>query len=237
VYYLRRAGASVSGAAAVTAADQALDVAFFALALPLAGFALFGAHLPQTWAVVAFGSGALLLALALAAVLARRRLSAWLFEPDGVGSFWPWWARHRQSVRGFCANLLDQARTLAASGPTFLAIVFALTALQWLARYGVLWLALVLLGHPVSFALTLLLQAVVLNAAQWTGVPAGGGGAEIGLSATLAAWVPQTDIATALLLWRMATLYASLLVGLVAIGWLARRRDSQTATLALPIED
>ena len=237
VYYLRRAGASVSGAATVTAADQGLDVAFFALALPLAGFALFGAHLPETWAVVAFGSGALSLALALVALLARRHLSAWLFEPKGLGGLWPWWQRHQQAVHGFCTNLLDNARMLATGGPAFLAAVFALTTLQWLARYGVLWLALALLGHRVSFALTLLLQAIVLNAAQWTGLPAGGGSAEIGLSASLAAWVPATDIAAALLLWRMATLYATLVAGLGAIGWLARRRDWQAEIRPTPVEE
>ena len=40
VYYLRRAGASASGAAAITAADQGMDVLFFVVALPLAAFGL-----------------------------------------------------------------------------------------------------------------------------------------------------------------------------------------------------
>jgi uncharacterized membrane protein YbhN (UPF0104 family) len=116
---------------------------------------------------------------------------------------------------------------LLAGGPAFLGGVFALTALQWLTRYGVLWLVLALLGYRVSFALILLLQSLVLHAALWTGVPAGGGGAELGLSATLAAWVPATSIATALLLWRMATLYVCLVAGAVAIAALARRTNTQ----------
>jgi uncharacterized membrane protein YbhN (UPF0104 family) len=105
----------------------------------------------------------------------------------------------------------------------------------------VLWLALLLLGHQVPFAITLLLQSLVLHAALWTGVPAGGGGAELGLSATLAAWVPATSIATALLLWRIATLYSCLAVGAVAIAILARRPGAQTAKVhivhAAPVKE
>ncbi|MGA9343135.1 MAG: lysylphosphatidylglycerol synthase transmembrane domain-containing protein [Rhodanobacteraceae bacterium] len=227
VYYLHRAGASVSGATTITAADQALDVIFFLLAVPLAAFTLFGAHLPSRWAIVAIGGGGLVLALVFAALFARRRLLAWMLGQDGAGARWPWWQRHRQALRGFCSNLVAHARMLAAAGPWFFGAVFGLTAVQWLARYGVLWLALAVLGHPISVAKAFLLQSIVLNAAQWTGMPAGGGGAEIGLTATLVAWVPATAIAAALLLWRMATLYASLAAGLGAIGWLARRRDGQ----------
>ena len=82
-----------------------------------------------------------------------------------------------------------------------------------------LWLVLLLLGHRVPFALILLMQCLVLHAALWTGVPAGGGGAELGLSATLAAWVPPTSIATALLLWRMATLYICLAAKIISGAW------------------
>jgi len=75
-----------------------------------------------------------------------------------------------------------------------------------------------------AFALTLLLQALVLHAAMWTGVPAGGGGAELGLTAALTSWVPASSIATALLLWRVATLYICLIAGAIAIAWLSRHR-------------
>jgi len=78
----------------------------------------------------------------------------------------------------------------------------------------------------VPFSLTLLLQGVVLHVAQWTGMPAGGGGADLGLAATLAPFVPTAAIASALLLWRIATLYLSLIAGVVSIGALRWRTKS-----------
>jgi uncharacterized protein (TIRG00374 family) len=121
--------------------------------------------------------------------------------------------------------MLAQLRMLADGGAGFIAGVFALTVLQWLTRYGILWLVLLLLGYQVSFWLLLALQGLVLHVAQWSGIPAGGGGAELGLGATLTTWVPATSLATALLLWRMVTLYLALLVGAIAIARLARRRS------------
>ena len=241
VYYLRRAGSSVSGAATITAADQGLDLLFFVLALPLSGIALIWSDLPPTLAILGFGSSAVMIALALGALLARRKVAAWLFGTNTIGARWPRLQRKRHALREFFASLQANARLLLAAGPAFLCGIFALTALQWLTRYGVLWLVLALLGYRVSFALTLLLQSLVLHAALWTGVPAGGGGAELGLSATLAAWVPATSIATALLLWRIGTLYICLIAGAVAIAALARRSNPQSVQLhiahALPAEE
>ncbi|GAA0708907.1 lysylphosphatidylglycerol synthase transmembrane domain-containing protein [Dokdonella soli] len=242
VYYLRRAGASASGATTLTAADQGLDLMFFALALPLAGMVLYGSNVPETWSILASATAGLALTLVLAALLVRRKWHrTWLSLTNAVSTRWPALRRHEQAAHEFCANLRVQFRVLAAGGPLFLGCVFALTALQWLTRYGVLWLALALLGHHVSFALTLSLQALVTHAAQWTGVPAGGGGAELGLSAALVSRVPASDLATALLLWRLATLYVGLIAGAIAIALLARRRDPQatvaTPVLAMPVEE
>jgi uncharacterized protein (TIRG00374 family) len=241
VYYLRRAGTSVSGAATITAADQGLDLLFFVLVLPLAGIALIWSDLPETLAILGFGSSACMIALALGALLARRKLAAWLFGTNTINARWPRLQRKQQALREFAVSLRANASLLLAGGPAFLGGVFALTALQWLTRYGVLWLVLILLGHRVSFALILLLQSLVLHAALWTGVPAGGGGAELGLSATLAAWVPATSIATALLLWRVATLYICLVAGAVAIAALAHRSKAQSIQLhiasTLPIKE
>src|SRR4051812_20794058 len=46
MFYMRRAGATTTGAATVTAADQLLDWAFFAIALPIAGLALIRSDVP-----------------------------------------------------------------------------------------------------------------------------------------------------------------------------------------------
>ena len=231
VYYLRRAGATTSAAATVTAVDQALDLLFFTLALPLAGLAIFGSNLPRALTTAAFGAGALMLVLALGAMLARRRLFAWLFGDNALTARWPSLRRPQNVLRALIADLREDARVLLAGGPVFLLALVLTTTLQWLSRYGVFWLALVALGQRLPFAFVLIVQTLVLHAAQWTGVPSGGGGAELGLTATLAAWVPATDLASALLLWRMATFYLCLLAGLVAIAVLARTRRVPTARM------
>jgi uncharacterized protein (TIRG00374 family) len=230
VYYLSRAGASTSGAATLTAADQGLDLLFFALALPVAGLCLAGSDLPEAWKVLASGTAILALTLALAALLTRRHWRTWLSAADTGLARWPTLRRHAHGAREFCAGFGEQMRLLAAGGPLFLTGVFGLTSLQWLTRYGILWLALALLGHRISFALILSLQSLVIHAAQWTGVPAGGGGAELGLSAALVAWVPANDLAAALLLWRIATLYVGLIAGAAAIALLARGPAARTTT-------
>ena len=45
----------------------------------------------------------------------------------------------------------------------------------------------------------------------------------VGLTATLAPWVAPAETATALIVWRAVTLYASLIAGSAAIVVLARR--------------
>jgi uncharacterized protein (TIRG00374 family) len=227
VYYLRRAGVSASAATAVTAADQGMDVMFFVAALPLAGLSLLlsdaiESGAPQTLITIAFTSSAVIALVAIAALFARHRLGAW-FAAFFSGARWPRLRPARQVASTFLAALRTDARVLYAGGPGFLSGIFVLTALQQLTRYGVLWLALLLLGHPVSFLLTFLLQVFVLQAATWTGVPSGAGGAELGLGATLGPWVPGPSLATALLLWRISTLYVGLIAGAIAIALLARR--------------
>ena len=235
MYYLRRAGASTSGAATITAADQLLDWAFFATSLPLAGLALINAEMPAALAWLAFSTSALMIGLGLVALIARKRVGAWLLEENALTRRWPRLQRRQQALREFLRSLRDHAGVLLGGGPWFLLRMLTMSALQWFSRYGVLWVALALLGQRVSFALTLLLQSLVLHAAMWTGVPSGGGGAELGLSAALAAWVPATSIATALLLWRVATMYVCLGAGAVAIAWLARVQAG-AATALQPAE-
>jgi uncharacterized protein (TIRG00374 family) len=233
VYYLRRVGATGSAATAITAADQGMDILFFMLALPLAGFALIAsasmdASAPRALSTVAFATSAALALLALAMVLARRKLAAW-FTGISFGPRWPRLKLLHRAACGFLATLRADARLVHAAGPAFLCAIFVLTALQQLTRYAILWLALLLLGHSVAFLLTFLLQVFVMQAAAWTGVPSGAGGAELGFTAALAAWVPAQSLATALILWRIATLYVALIAGVIAIAALARATPSRQA--------
>jgi uncharacterized protein (TIRG00374 family) len=121
---------------------------------------------------------------------------------------------------------------LLITGPLwrFIALLM-LTTLQWMLRYSALWFILLRLGHRLPLGFVLAVQAVVLHAALWTGVPAGGGGGDLGLAAAFAHWVPWTDMATALVLWRFATLYCPLLLGAAGLAALAWRRRAKTAAL------
>jgi len=223
VYYVRREGASTSAATTVTVADQLLDLAFFALALPVAGLSLVSSDLPTPLTALAFSASALMIAVIAGALLARRKISAWLVNDNLLTRRWPGLRRRQQTLREFLSSVGAHMRLLLAGGPLNLLALAGVTSVQWMTRYGVLWVVLSLLGYKVPFALTLLLQSLILHAAMWTGVPSGGGGAELGLSATLASWVPMTSMATALLLWRITTFYVCLVVGAVSISLLARR--------------
>ena len=226
LYYLHRAGASTSSAASITAVDQGLDILFFILALPVAGLVLIHSAALAHLRTLALTTSALFAILAAGAWLARRTLAKGLLGSNAVSRRWPKVRSIQLMVSDLLAKLRSDMQLILEAGPTFLFGIVTLTFLQQLTRYGILWLALLILGHQVSFALTFLLQALVLQAAIWTGIPAGAGAAEIGLSSTLGMWVPNVGLATALLIWRAATLYVCLIVGAIATALLARRMPS-----------
>jgi uncharacterized protein (TIRG00374 family) len=233
IYYTRGIGATYAQATAVSAADQVLDLMFFAIAMPVAALCL--SQTSELSPVLAHGAafgGIGAFALLVVLVLARRPLGAWFFGAHGPLERFAFLRRRRDAVRGFVNNVLAQTQILMRGSLAYFALAFASTAIQWLARYGVLWLILSLLDAYVPFSLVLLLQGVVLHIAQWTGMPAGGGGADLGLAATLAPFVSTTAIASALLLWRIATLYLSLIAGVISIAALRWRRHTAEPFLA-----
>lgn len=229
IYYLRRAGASAAGATTIMAIDQGTDLVFFALAVPLVTLVLADSDVPRAMTITALSAVAVTSACLAALFLARRKILSLLLAPKPVLARWALAARAEQALRTFLAGSRTYFALIAAAGPSFFLKMLGLTAMQWLTRYAVLWLTLLLLHRPVSFALTFLLQVVVLHAALWTGVPAGGGGAELGLTATLAHWIAPSDMATALVIWRAATLYVLLLAGSVAMLVLARTTPRMSA--------
>jgi len=224
IFYLRRSGASYAAATAICAADQFLDLAFFVLAMPVA--LLFLVDAPEIgWLRGIVRAGAALGAIVLAgAWLLRKPVARWLFGRNGPIERLPWLRRRSAALRDFLANLRAQVGMLFKAPPGWSALLFLATTGQWITRYGVLWLVLRLLEHPAPFGLLFLLQGIVLHAAQWTGAPAGAGGADIGLAAALAPFAPAGVIAAALLLWRFATLHLALIAGVVSAVAL---RDAQ----------
>ncbi|WP_144160122.1 flippase-like domain-containing protein [Paraburkholderia sp. BCC1885] len=223
---LQRSGASWALATTVVGADQALDLTFFAVAVPFSFLLALG---PLTQVTPNFPLPVVLSSLAGLALVASvlwlcRRPAAAALDAAGRRIVWlrarrARWTRFRQSVRQQWGLLLTGARWR-------LVALLLLTTLQWLLRYSALWFILRELGYRLPLGFVLAVQAVVLHAALWTGVPAGGGGGDLALAATFAPWVPRAAMATALVLWRFATLYCPLLlgaIGFIALAW--RRRE------------
>ncbi|WP_211612273.1 lysylphosphatidylglycerol synthase transmembrane domain-containing protein [Paraburkholderia haematera] len=223
---LQRAGASWSLATTVVGADQALDLAFFATAVPVSLLFAFGpltqllphASAPLVFAVLAGGG-----CLAGVFWLTRQRVAAAL---DATGRRVRWLNERRARLSRFCRSVGRQWRELIGGRKWRLAALLLLTTLQWLLRYGALWYILLELGYRLPLGFVLAVQAVALHAALWTGVPAGGGTGDIALAAAFASWVPRASIATALVLWRFATLYCPLMLGAAGFVALAMRGRS-----------
>jgi len=223
VFLLRRGGMPASAGLALSAADQALDTLFFALALPLACAFDLGDAVPASWHSLAWVPSAAVLALALGVA------GAWRSRPQ----WWPrlrtlllrvrWLHERRERLHTFFAHFLaDLARLQRGSPWMSIALVLSVAA-QWIARYAALWLALAVLGRTLPFGLVFVAQSVALHAAQWTGVPGGIGGGDVALAAALSPWAPLAVLAPALLIWRLTTFHAVLLLGAVAFACDRRR--------------
>jgi uncharacterized protein (TIRG00374 family) len=223
---LQRSGASWATSTTVVGADQALDLAFLAAAVPIAiAFAVgpLAQVIPRANVSMIVGmlAGTVILIGTLWAC--RREVASALDASCGriqwLGTQRARWGKFRQSVR--------QQTGLLMAGPRHrFAGLLMFTALQWLTRYGVLWFVLLELGYRLPLGFVLAVQAVVLHAALWTGIPAGGAAGDLALAAAFANWVPQDAMATALVLWRFATLYSPLMLGAVAFVALAWLRGS-----------
>ncbi len=230
VLLLRRGGVPVSAALAMCAADQALDTLFFVLALPLACAFDLGDAVPDTWHELAWIPAAAVAIAAFAIVGAWRLHRRW-WPPLRRALLRVRWLRQRRTrLRTFRNSLLTDLSRLRTGSPfVSLALACAVGA-QWAARYAALWLALAALGHPLHFGLVFVAQSVALHAAQWTGMPGGVGGGDVALAGALSPWAPFAALGPALLLWRLTTFHAVLLVG--AIAFACDRRPVEPATLA-----
>jgi uncharacterized protein (TIRG00374 family) len=230
LFLLRRAHAPRAAAAAIVAADQALDLVFFAVAMPLAALASAEAVSPWMAAALLVCGGGVCATIALAFV-ARRSGGIARRVARACRSRWPRIYVRALAVARFAREVAAELGALARGGPALVAGCIATTALQWIARYGVLWLIVRALGAELPFGFVLLLQGLLLHAAQWTGVPAGAGGADLGLAAALAPTSAAGVVAPALLLWRAATLYLPIAVGVPTFAALVGRRAPKSVVL------
>jgi glycosyltransferase 2 family protein len=227
---LQRAGASWAIATTVVGADQALDLTFFGVAVPIALLFSIGplAHLLPSVSLSAVAVTLTGLAILMGVLWMCRRYVAHAL--GAAGHLVPWLRARRSRWDKFRHSVHQQWRLLI-TGPRdrFFALLL-LTTLQWLLRYSALWFILLEIGYRLPLGFVLAVQAVVLHAALWTGVPAGGGGGDLALAAAFAAWVPRAAMATALVLWRFATLYCPLMLG--ALGFVTLASSRRTATPA-----
>jgi uncharacterized protein (TIRG00374 family) len=216
---LQRTGASWTQATTVVSGDQALDLAFFAVAVPVsiascAG--LIGSLIPPLSLPVMAGAFVGVIALAFCIGTYWRKLAAMVYRVVGrIG------AKSLRPARWkvFFDNVRRQWTYLLTVRRWQLCALLLLTTTQWLLRYGALWFILLELGYALPPGFVVAVQALVLHAALWTGIPAGGGGGDLALAAAFGPWVPGAAVGVSLILWRFATLFCPLALG--AIGLLA----------------
>ncbi|HEV7491302.1 MAG TPA: flippase-like domain-containing protein [Rhodanobacteraceae bacterium] len=230
IVLLRRGGVPASAGVAMCAADQALDSALFAVALPLFCLLDLGDAVPAAWHSFAWLPAVVILAVAVSIAIAYRFRSVWLTPLRALALRVRWLRERRERVRAFCARVVaDFARLRNGSRIVTCTLVLAVAA-QWIARYAALWLAMIVLGHPLPFGLVFVAQSVALHAAQWTGMPGGVGAGDVALAAGLSPWAPLVVLGPALLLWRLATYHLVLLAG--AIAFACDRRPIASAAIA-----
>lgn len=232
ILLLRRGGVPASAGVAMCAADQALDSALFAVALPLFCLLDLGDAVPAAWHSLAWLPAAVMTGMASAIALACFLRGIWIPPLRGLVLRVRWLRERRERVRAFSARVIaDFARLRSGSRFVPGALVLAVAA-QWIARYAALWLALVTLGRPLHFGLVFVAQSVALHAAQWTGVPGGVGAGDVALAGALSPWVPLAVLGPALLLWRLTTFHAVLLAGAVAFACDRRRIEPTSMAVA-----
>ena len=232
VALLRKSGTSWTASMTILGAEQALDLLFFAIAVPVAAISGL-APLRQLAPNFPGSVGVISITVALLAVIGLW----WCRHPilkalcNLVGAI-PWLRARQERIGEFVAALLEQIGILIRGAPQRNAALMLLTALQWTIRYGVLWLVLREFGYRVPFGFVLISQIVILHLAQWTGIPAGGGSADLWLATALASWVANPAMATVLLLWRFSTLYVPLIVGAISLAALTYK--GRTSAIATP---
>jgi uncharacterized protein (TIRG00374 family) len=218
-----RVGISAACAMTVAAADQILDLLFFAIAIPLALIFLFIQNLAaipfaHTMATLAAGM-AVIAACALAfKIKFIRRVTRSLLRL-GLNKL-----SRIEFIKRQWQQICGHVRELRAAPKAFLRRVALATAAQWLARYAILSVVLGWTGHAVPYAAVFVAQAVSLHAGQWTGIPGGVGTADGILLESLHPWLPIAPLLTSLIIWRMATFHLTIVVGGATFALLAARK-------------
>jgi uncharacterized protein (TIRG00374 family) len=236
VHRLTRHGLSAAQAGTVLAANIALDGIFFLLLLP-AGIYLMVSderwretlRLVNTRGMALTGLALLLIVLALGWLVValwrgrvfRGRQATRFGAESGVA------IRLRRAGNRLAAHAAEWwrgLRFLASRRRAALAAALALAALQLSCRYGILPLALLVLGTPCHPVPLVLMQGAVFALSTVVVAPGGGGVAELLASLLLRHLAPTSPIGPLVAVWRLFTYHVNLVGGgAVFLATLQRR--------------
>lgn len=110
-------------------------------------------------------------------------------------------------------------RMTLRSLPVLLALILSSMA-YWCIRLSVLYVAALAMGQHIAWLDALSIQIITGFAGMAIGLPSGFLGADMTMAALLSPLLDIRTIASVVLLWRLMTLHATLLVGVLSFAWL-----------------
>lgn len=215
--FLKKCGLSFVDGVSLLAADIFLDILFFACIAPFALHALLRYFSTgESWFDCSMNPAWLLLVpIPLGAYASRRRIMRTLKKH-------PSFLKHRMAARlrlvrrmAFKGFLDGKAATtrIFKNHHHVLLLNFMLTAMQFTARYSVLPLAIWMLDVPLNPLPLIVVQGVLFMVSMLVVAPGGGGSVEILAAIALPQFMPLHLVGIAILLWRIFTYHAYLLIG------------------------
>lgn len=209
---LAQRGLPASRGAAIFLVDQGCDLLFFLFMLSgVVALSLLGETQWPHQTVVQFA----LIALALVAAgfsLVIAYLPRLLRYPISSGGRWLSRYRRRWLARRLltCRQALQVTLQLPV---TTLLTMMMLTAMHWLLRYSLLYLAVLGAGGNADWLWTFLTQMLAMAASQFSFLPGGAGAAELGVGGLLLPLMEREQAAAAVLVWRLVSYHLYLAVG------------------------
>ncbi len=212
---LAQRGFSPSKGTAVFLIDQGCDLLFFLLMLSgLVAMSVVGdAQWPHQGLVQLSLLGLALLAVGVSLIIGYlprllRSRRQWLT----CMLAWVSPSRRRWLVRRLLRCRYALRMTLALPKATLVAML-VLTALHWLLRYSLLYLAVIGVGGHADWLWTFLTQMLAMAASQFSFLPGGAGAAEVGVGSLLLPLMGREQAAAAVLVWRLISYHLYLAAG------------------------
>lgn len=223
---LRRAGLPLAESGSLLAADAAIDLLFFVLLAPAAGYVLIKHGLLRqltdepTELDALFVLG-VLFAL-IAGVIVLLRTNGFHRALSRMAQATAWGRRRRlaarlrylritvsRSVRRVCSSLVFLWRERKGS----LLLNFAIASVQWCCRYLLLPVILYSLGVATNPLPLFLVQGLLFGLSLLVVIPGGGGSVELLSALVLPNFAPSHVVGVVVLVWRFFTYHLYLLGG------------------------